>query len=141
MRNFIDKYVQNCHTCKQSKAFKNKYADVLNFFSISNKSWINITMNFVIELFVNQRFNAILIIINKFTKMHHYISCTIIDENITVKKTTRLLIHYVWKLHEFSNINVSNREFQFVSFIWKIECRILQINTKFFIAFYFETND
>jgi hypothetical protein len=141
MKNFIDKYVRNCHTCKRSKALKNRYAELLNFFSISNKSWTNITMNFVIELFVNHEFNAILMIIDKFTKMHHYISCTIIDEDIAVKKTARLLIDHVWKLHEFSNIIVLNRESQFVSFVWKIVCRILQINAKLSIAFHFETNE
>jgi hypothetical protein len=100
MKNFIDRYVRNCHTCKRSKAFRNRYAELLNSFSISNKSWTNIMMNFVIELFVNHEFNAILMIVDKFTKMHHYISCTIIDEDITIEKTARLLIDHVWKLHE-----------------------------------------
>jgi hypothetical protein len=104
MKNFIDRYVRNCHTCKRSKALRDRYVELLNFLSISNKSWTNITMNFVIELFINHEFNAILMIINRFTKMHHYISCTIIDEDITVEETAPLLIDYVWKLHEFSNI-------------------------------------
>ncbi len=38
MRNFIDKYVRNCHTCKRSKASKDRYAELLNFLSISDKS-------------------------------------------------------------------------------------------------------
>jgi hypothetical protein len=117
MKNFIDKYVRNCHTCRRSKASKDKYAELLNSLSISNKSWTDITMNFVIELSVNHEFNAILMIINRFTKMHHYISCTIIDEDITIEETARLLIDHVWKLHEFSNIIVSNRESQFVSLV------------------------
>jgi hypothetical protein len=141
VKNFIDKYVRNCHTCKRSKASKNRYAELLNFLSISDKSWTDITMNFVIELFVNHEFNVILMIINRFTKMHHYISCTIIDENITTEETTRLLIGHVWKLHELSNIIVSDRESQFVSLLWKIVCRILQISAKLSIAFHFETNE
>ncbi len=141
MKNFIDRYVRNCHTCKRSKAFRNRYAELLNFLSISNKLWTDITMNFVIELFVNHEFNAILMIINRFTKMHHYISCTIIDKDITAEETTRLLIDHVWKLHEFSNIIVSDRESQFVSLVWKIVCRILQINAKLSIAFHSETNE
>jgi hypothetical protein len=141
MRNFIERYVRNCHTCKRWKAFKDRYVELLNFLSISSKSWTNITMNFVIELFIYHEFNAILMIIKKFTKMYYYISCTIIDEDIIIEETTRLLINHVWKLHEFSNIIVSNRESQFVSLVWEIVCRILQINTKLSIAFHFETND
>jgi hypothetical protein len=52
-------------------------------------------MNFVIELLINYEFNAILMIINKFTKMHHYILYMIIDEDITAEKTTQLLIDHV----------------------------------------------
>jgi hypothetical protein len=52
-------------------------------------------MNFVIELFVNHEFNAILMIINRFKKMSHYISCTIIDEDITAEEIARLLIDHV----------------------------------------------
>jgi hypothetical protein len=141
MKNSIDKYVRNCHTCKRSKASKDRYAELLNSFSISDKSWTNITMNFVIELFVNHEFNTILMIIDKFTKIHHYISCTLIDEDITVEETARLLIVHVWKLHEFSNTIVSDRESQFVSFVWKIVCCVLQINAKLSIAFHFETNE
>jgi hypothetical protein len=141
MKNFIDRYVRNCYTCKRSKAFRDRYAELLNFFSISNKSWTNITMNFVIELLISHEFNVILMIIDRFTKMHYYISCTIIDEDITAEETTRLLIDHVWKLHEFSNIIVSDRESQFVSFVWKIVCRILQINEKLSIVFHFKTNE
>ncbi len=32
-------------------------------------------MNFVIELFESRKFNAILMMINRFIKMHYYVSC------------------------------------------------------------------
>ncbi len=89
MRNLINRYVRNYHVCKQSKASWDRYSELLNSVSISNKFWTNITMNFVIELFRSKEFNAILIIVDKLTKMRHYIFCTIEKENTFVNVNTR----------------------------------------------------
>jgi hypothetical protein len=67
----------------------------LNSFLISDRFWTNIIMNFVIKLFESRAFNAILIIMNRLAKMHHYISCTTAEEDISIKKIVRLLINYV----------------------------------------------
>ncbi len=141
LRSSIEKYVRNCHVCKRSKISRNKYSDLLNSLFISNWLWIDIIMNFVIELFENKNFNVILMMINRLTKMHHYISCTTTEEDISVEKTTRLLINHVWKLHELSSIIISDWDFQFISFIWKSMCEKLKINIKFSTTFHFETDD
>jgi hypothetical protein len=73
--------------------------------------------------------------------MHHYLSCTIEKEDTTAEETTRLLINFVWKLHELSSIIVFDRESQFVSLVWKTICKLLNINVKLSTAFHSETND
>jgi hypothetical protein len=98
-------------------------------------------MNFVIELFESKDFNAILMIVDRLTKMHHYISCTAIKESINVEETARLLMNQMWKLHELSNFIVSNRDLQFVSLVWKKMCKVLKIDVKLSTAFHSETND
>jgi hypothetical protein len=102
---------------------------------------MNIIMNFVIELSENKEFNAILMMINRLTKIHHYISCTTTEEDINVEKIVRLLINHMWKLHKLSSTIISDWNSQFVSLIWKFICKILRIDVKFFTAFHFETND
>ncbi len=49
-------------------------------------------MNYVINLFNLNDNNAILTIIYKLLKKKHYISCFINDEEITTKKTIKLLL-------------------------------------------------
>jgi hypothetical protein len=98
-------------------------------------------MNFVTELSKSKDFNAILMIVNRLTKMHHYISCTTAEEDINAEEIARLLINHVWKLHELSNIIMSDRESQFISLVWKIVCQILKINVKLSIAFHSKTDD
>jgi hypothetical protein len=73
--------------------------------------------------------------------MHHYISCVAEKNETTAEKTARLLISYVWKLHELSSIIISDRDSQFVSLVWKTVCKILRINIKLSIAFHSETDE
>jgi hypothetical protein len=79
--------------------------------------------------------------INRLTKMHHYISCTTTEEDTNAEKTIRLLINHVWKLHELSSTIILDRDSQFVSLIWKFVCKMLRIDVKLSIAFHSETND
>jgi hypothetical protein len=52
-------------------------------------------MNFVIELSESKKFNAILMIVDRLTKMHHYIFCTTTKEDINAEKIAQLLINHV----------------------------------------------
>jgi hypothetical protein len=47
------------------------------------------------KLLDNKDYNAILMIINHLSKMHHYILCTIDENEITIEKTTKLFIQHV----------------------------------------------
>jgi hypothetical protein len=138
----VKRYIRNCHICKRFKAARDKYSELLNCLFISDRSWTNIIMSFVIELSkIKNDFNAILMIMNRLTKMHHYVSCTTEEEDTSAEETAQLLINNVWKLHELSSTIVSNRDSQFVSLVWKTVCKALKINVKLSTAFHFETND
>jgi hypothetical protein len=137
----IKQYIQNCHICKRAKTFKKRYQKLLNSLFVSNWSWIDIILNFVMRLFDNKEYNAIFMIINRLNKMHHYIFCTTYENEIIVEETTKLFIQHVWKLHELSKTMISNKESHFISLIWNIVCKMLRIKTKLFITFHSKTND
>jgi hypothetical protein len=138
----MKKYVKNNYICRRFISSRNKYSELLNSLSILNRSWTNIIMNFVIELSkIKNDFNAILMIINRLTKMYYYVSCAIKKEEIFVEKTTWLLINQIWKLHELSSIIVSNKDFQFVLFIWKTICQKLKIHVKLSTIFHSKIDD
>jgi hypothetical protein len=137
----VKQYVRNCHTCRKIKANRDKYHELLNSLSILDRSWTDITFDFVIELFDNREYNAILMIVNRLSKMHHYISCIIDENDTTAEKTTKLLIQHVWKLHELLTTMISNRDSQFIFLVWDTICKMLRIKTKLFIAFHSKTNE
>jgi hypothetical protein len=137
----IQRYVANCHICRRSKASRDKYSRLLNLLFISNRSWMNIIMNFVIELSESKDFNAILMIVDRFIKMHHYVLCAAEKNETFAEETAKLLINHVWKIHELSNTIISDRESQFISFVWKKVCETLKINVKLSTAFHSKTDD
>jgi hypothetical protein len=137
----VKQYVRNCHTCRRVKTARDKYHELLNSLSILDRSWTDIILDFVIELFDNREYNAVFMIMNRLSKMHHYISCIIDENDTTVETTTKLLIQHVWKLHELSTTMISDKDSQFVSLIWDTICRMLKIKAKLFIAFHSETNE
>jgi hypothetical protein len=143
MRELVKRYVRNCHFCKDFKTSRDKYSDLLNSLLISNRFWFDISMNFVTDLFLslNDLYNAILMIVCRLNKMHHYISYFSEDDDISAEKTIKMLLTNVWKMHEFSIIIISDRESQFVTLTWKSLCQFLKIKAKLFTVFHLETND
>jgi hypothetical protein len=141
MKESVQRYVANCHICRRSKTSREKYSELLNFLFISNRSWTNIILNFVIELSESKKFNAILMIVNRLIKMHHYVFCTAEEDDTSAEETAKLLINNVWKLHDLSSIIVFDRDFQFIFLIWKKMCQMLKINIKLSTAFHSETNE
>ena len=142
----INRYIRNCHLCQRAKAFKDEYHDELMLISIVNRSWKNISVDFVTDLLkskdTNEKsYNTIMMIICRMLKIRHLISCFVDDKDTFFDKIARLLIRYVWKLHEFSKTIISDRDSQFISILWKILCKILEIKAKLSTAFHFETDD
>ena len=74
----IKKYIQDCNVCQRVKALRHHLYDKTTSFFISARSWKKISMNFIIELFFNRYkndiYDAILVVINRYSKMTLYIS-------------------------------------------------------------------
>jgi hypothetical protein len=137
----VKQFIKNCHICKKTKAARDKYQELLNSLSIFDRLWTNIILDFVIELLDSRNYNVILMIIDRLSKMHYYISCITNENETTVEETIKLFIQHVWKLHELFTTIIFNRESQFISLIWDIICKMLKIKIKLFTAFHSETDE
>ena len=141
IRKIIRQYVRNCHECQRIKIFKNRKNELFIFLIIFLQRWIDISMNFITELFIAHNYNVIYIIIDRLNKKRHYVSCIIDDENINVEIIVRIFIQYVFRIHDLFFSITSNRNFQFIFFVWQIFCRIFDIKYKFFIVFHSKIDD
>jgi hypothetical protein len=69
----VKQYIRNCYICKKFEIARDKYNELLNSLSMFDQSWTNIILNLVTKLFDSRNYNAIFMIVNKLSKMHHYI--------------------------------------------------------------------
>ena len=73
----IKKYVKDCDMCQRIKTSQYYFYNKFSSFSVSTRSWTKISMNFITKFSSNRYdddiYNVILIIIDCFSKMTHYI--------------------------------------------------------------------
>ena len=90
-------------------------------------------MNFITKLPLAQEYNGILVVINRFTKMAHFVPTT---ERTSVEGLAQLFRDNVWKLHGLPDSIILDRGPQFAVGIMKELNRMLGIETKLSTAFH-----
>ena len=134
----IRKFIKNCLICVRIKYFRHKFNDVFKSFSIFERRWHDISINFVIKLFFNKNdwnveYKHIIIVINRLFKNFVYETINNLTFENVIKTFLRIVLFH-WSL--FFN-TISNREIQFVKTFWKYLCKCLNIDVKFFIVYHF----
>jgi len=141
MRMTIKHYIQNCYVCRRSKASRDQINELLKLLFISEQWWQDISLNFIINLLKSDESNAILTVIDRLSKEHHYIFCWSDDKETFVEQTIKLLLIWVFKTHELSRSIMFDRSLQFISIVWKSLCLRLNIKMKLFINYHSQIND
>jgi len=77
MQRQVDQYVRNCHDCQRSRTSRHSTFGVLRPLPVPEKSWENISMDFVVGLPECEGFEAIWIVVDRLSKMWHFIPCHI----------------------------------------------------------------
>jgi hypothetical protein len=75
MRKQVDQYVRNCHSCQLSRTSRHAMFGVLQPLSMPEKPWIYISMDFVVGLPECEGFDAVWVIVDRLSKMRHFIPC------------------------------------------------------------------
>ena len=133
----VKQYVEGCDSCQRNKNHTEQPAGKLMPNSIPEKPWIHISVDFITKLPIAQGYDSILVVVDRLTKMVHFIPTT---EKTSAEGLARLFRDNVWKLHRLPKSIVSNRGPQFAAEImWELN-RILGIKSKLSMAFYPQTN-
>ena len=117
----IVKHILRCETCIKAKLtfHKGEYKPL----PIADKPWEHVSMDFVVALPWTQRGNdAILVVIDRFSKMAHFIACRKVDDANNVAK---LYFAKVVRLHGVPRTIVSDRDSKFLSSFWNTLWRLL----------------
>ena len=141
MRTTIKRYIWNCYVCRRSKASRDRINELLKSLFIFEQRWQNISLDFIIDLSESDESNAILTVIDRLSKKRHYISCWSDDKEIFAEQTVKLLLIWIFRIHELSRSIVFDRDSQFISIVWKSLCLRLNIKVKLFIDYHFQIDD
>jgi hypothetical protein len=137
MYRYVDRWTRNCHTCRRMTPSREARQGVLRPLPVPQRAWQDISMDFITHLELSQGHDAILVVVDRLTKMKHFIAC---HGTCDAEEVARLYTRHIWKIHGLPRTVVSDRGPQFVSAFWKHLNRRLRIQSLLSTAFHPETD-
>jgi hypothetical protein len=116
-----------CDICSRSKVLCHRLYGLLCLLPIPKKPWSSISMDFITDLPSSKAFDSIFVLVDRLTKMAHFIPC-----NNTCEETTRLSMDDIYKYHGLSDDIISNRGSHFTSKFWQSLFKIHKVKIKLF---------
>jgi len=101
----VKQYMEGCDAYQQNKNHTEQPAGKLIPNSIPEKPWTHISADFITKLPLAQEYDSILVVVNRLTKMVHFIPTT---ERTSAKGLAWLFGDNVWKLHGLSKSIISD---------------------------------
>jgi len=116
MKQDVEDYVKQCSVCQQVKHMNSLPAGLLAPLPIPEGAWQHITMDFVEGLPISNGYNAILVVVDRFTKYAHFLG---LKHPFTAAQIAKLVLDNIVKLHGLPSSIVTDRDKIFVSAFWK----------------------
>jgi len=133
----VKRYVEWCNTCQRNKNCTEQPAGKLMPNSIPDKAWMHISADFITKLPLVQGYDSILVVVDQFIKMAHFVPTT---EKTMAEGLARLFRNNVWQLHGLPKSIISDRGPQFAAGLMRELNEMLRIKTKLLMAFHLQTD-
>jgi hypothetical protein len=73
LKDSAKEYVKTCLTCQQNRTLNEKQVGMLQPLLISEGPWESVSIDFMVSLPPSRGFDAIMVVVDQFSKMAHFI--------------------------------------------------------------------
>ena len=137
IRETIKRYVKNCDMCQRSKAVQHAPYGLQQPNEVPDQPWRSIAIDFITALPESDGYNTILIVIDRLTKISHFISC---KKHLDARQFTTLFMQHIVKLHGIPRVIITDGGSLFTSGLWKQITEKLGIERRLSTAFHPQTD-
>jgi transposase InsO family protein len=124
MKKEVDDFCAACQVCGRSKSSRHRPYGPLMPLSIAECPWASVSMDFVTNLPMSNGMTCIFTIVDRFSKMAHFVAIPKIPD---AEETASLFLQEIVRLHGLPREVISDRGSQFVSHFWKRLLELLDI--------------
>lgn len=133
----MENFVKQCVVCQQAKHENCKLPGLLCPLPIPDGAWQDLTMDFVEGLPKSDGYNAILVVVDRFTKYAHFFPLKYL---FTAMQVAKVILNNIIKLHGIPRTIISDRDQIFTSSMWKELFRLLNTQLQMSSAYHPQTD-
>ncbi len=137
MRHTIAKFIRNCDTCTRIKPARHAPYGLLKTLEVPFQCWSSVSLNLITGLPLSNRFDDLLVVVDRLSKMAHYIPTT---TDVTSKGIARLFFDNIFRLHGIPDSVVSDRGTQFTSDFTRALANLVGTQHKLSTSFHPQTD-
>ena len=137
MSRYVKQYVTTCDLCSRSKPSRHmKHGELLPL-PIPSGPWKGLSCDYIVDLPLSNGFDALLVFVDRFTKMLHLIPC---NKTTDAPQFARMFLDHIVRLHGLPDSLVSDRGSIFTSHFWKCLSKLLGVNRRLSTSFHPQTD-
>jgi len=137
LADWIRDYVLSCDKCQHSKSPRHAKYGLLQPLEVQYAAWCSILTDFITKLRESQGKTQIIVVVDRFTKMAHFIG---LHENATAHDVADTSFREVWKLYGLPTEIISNMDAQFSGELWESLCKMLGVKRGMSTAYHPQTD-
>lgn len=137
LRQFVKRFVTSCDTCQRSKTARHKPYGLLQSLPVPETPWSSISMDFIVQLPESKGFTAILVLVDRLTKMAHFAPT---HDEVDADGTVSLFMNHVVRVHGLPDDIVSDRGSTFTARFTRAFLEALQVKQNLSSAFHPQTD-